>query len=170
MSNEVDPQAMRNTMRLWASGVSIVTTAADGQRGGLTVSSFTSLSLQPPMILVCLHKDSHAIPLIERSGVFAVSILNAEQAHISDRFAGRIPLQHDSQRFDGVNTFAAATGSPIIEGAVGWVDCKVALRHDGSTHWIYIGEVVATGSSSERAPLLYYDRGYRSLQPEIIGG
>ena len=168
MSNQIDPQAMRNTMRLWASGVSVVTTASNDQRGGLTVSSFSSLSLQPPMILVCLHKDSHAIPLIDESGIFGVSILNAEQEDISDRFAGRIPLEHDSQRFDGVSTFTAVTGAPLIEGAIGWVDCKVALRHDGSTHWIYIGEVVAAGSIPDQSPLLYYDRSYRSLVTESI--
>ncbi|MBE0690554.1 MAG: flavin reductase [Anaerolineae bacterium] len=161
---------MRNTLRLWASGVSVVTSAAGEERNGLTVSAFNSLSLEPPLILVCLHKDSTTIPMIEESGVFAVSILNSEQAHLSDRFAGRVPLAEGEERFTGVETFTATTGAPLIKDAVGWLDCRVNRRHDGSTHWIYIGEVVATGQSAETSdPLLYFDRNYRMVTREAIG-
>jgi flavin reductase (DIM6/NTAB) family NADH-FMN oxidoreductase RutF len=169
MSNPVDPQALRETMRLWASGVSVVTTAHGDERSGLTVSAFNSLSLQPPMVLICLHKDSHSIPVIDQSGVFAVSFLNAEQQQLSDRFAGRVPFAEGEDRFTGVETHTAATGSPIIAEAIAWVDCKVAMKHDGSTHWIYIGEVQATGQNSlNNAPLLYFDRAYRAMQREPI--
>jgi flavin reductase (DIM6/NTAB) family NADH-FMN oxidoreductase RutF len=169
MSTPVDPQALRETMRLWASGVSVVTTAHGEQRSGLTVSAFNSLSLQPPMVLICLHKDSHSIPMIDESGVFAVSFLNSEQQIISDRFAGRIPFAEGEDRFTGVLTHIAATGSPIISDAIAWVDCKVASKHDGSTHWIYIGEVQATGQNSlTTAPLLYFDRAYRTMQREPV--
>jgi flavin reductase (DIM6/NTAB) family NADH-FMN oxidoreductase RutF len=167
MSTSVDPQALRDTMRLWASGVSVVTTADGDLRGGLTVSAFNSLSLQPPMVLICLHKDSNSIPLIDSSGIFAVSFLNADQQVISDRFAGRIPLAEGEDRFTGVSTHLAVTGAPIIADAIAWVDCKVASKHDGSTHWIYIGEVQATGKNpSNPAPLLYFDRAYRTMQTE----
>jgi flavin reductase (DIM6/NTAB) family NADH-FMN oxidoreductase RutF len=169
MSTPVEPALMRETMRLWASGVSVVTSAYGDERSGLTVSAFNSLSLQPPMILICLHKDSHTIPLIEQSGVFAVSFLNGDQAHLSDRFAGRTPLGEGEDRFTGVETFTAATGSPIIGGAIGWVDCKVASKHDGSTHWIYIGEVHATGKNTlVTDPLLYFNRAYRAMEKEAV--
>lgn len=167
----VDPQAMRNSMRLWASGVSVVTSGDAYERAGLTVSAFNSLSLEPPMILICLHKDSHAIPLIEKTGIFAVSILGADQGIISDRFAGRVPLAEGEDRFTGVTTYTAATGAPIIGSAIAWLDCRVASRHDGSTHWIYIGEVVATGTDEiEHTPLLYFDRAYRALEKVAVSG
>ena len=167
-SHLVTPESMRSTMRLWASGVSVVTTAHGEEKAGLTVSAFSSLSLTPPMVLVCLHKDSHAIPVIDKSGVFAVSFLNGDQAHLSDRFAGRVPLENDEDRFDGVDTFAAETGAPVIHNAIAWVDCKVAMKHDGSTHWIYIGEVLATGQSLESTnPLLYFDRNYRTVEKQV---
>jgi flavin reductase (DIM6/NTAB) family NADH-FMN oxidoreductase RutF len=170
MNPVVDPQAMRNTLRLWASGVSIVSTADGDAYGGLTISSFTSLSLEPPMILVCVHKDSHTIPLIERSGVLAVSILSSEQSHLSDRFAGRVPLADDHERFNGVDTFTAVTGCPLIAGAIAWLDCSVASRHDGSTHWIYIGQVVATGTNkASEEPLLYFNRSYRAVEKVSAG-
>ncbi|MCA9909980.1 MAG: flavin reductase family protein [Anaerolineae bacterium] len=169
MADKVDPDDMRNTLRLWASGVSVVTSSAGNERNGLTVSAFNSLSLEPPLILVCLHKDSSTIPVIEESGVFAVSILNANQEHLSDRFAGRIPLEADEDRFTGVEAFTAVTGAPLLKEAIGWLDCRVHLRHDGSTHWIYIGEVVATGwSATPHDPLLYFDRNYRSIVRESI--
>ncbi|MCC6613634.1 MAG: flavin reductase family protein [Anaerolineae bacterium] len=170
MADHVGPEDMRDTLRLWASGVSVVTSAAGDERNGLTVSAFNSLSLEPPLILVCLHKDSNTIPMIEESGVFAVSILNSDQAYLSDRFAGRVDLDEDEDRFTGVETFTALTGSPLIKDAVGWLDCRVHTRHDGSTHWIYIGEVVATGhSSTTEDPLLYFDRNYRMVAREVIG-
>jgi 3-hydroxy-9,10-secoandrosta-1,3,5(10)-triene-9,17-dione monooxygenase reductase component len=168
MSTSVDSQAMRDTLRLWASGVSVVTTASATEKAGLTVSAFNSLSLDPPMILVCLHKDSHAIPTLQATGVFAVSILSAEQEHLSDRFAGRTPLAEGEDRFTDVPTHTAVTGSPILEGAIAWLDCRVRTIHDGSTHWILIGEVVATNTNAERVdPLLYFDRNYRSLTREF---
>jgi flavin reductase (DIM6/NTAB) family NADH-FMN oxidoreductase RutF len=169
MTATVDAQAMRNTLRLWASGVSVVTSGDAHERAGLTVSAFNSLSLDPPMILICLHKDSHAIPLIEKTGVFAVSILGDDQGGISDRFAGRVPLGESEDRFTGVTVYSAATGAPIIGSAIAWLDCRVASRHDGSTHWIYIGEVAATGTDEiAHTPLLYFDRAYRALEKVTV--
>jgi flavin reductase (DIM6/NTAB) family NADH-FMN oxidoreductase RutF len=167
MSFPVTPETMRDTMRMWASGVSIVTSANGSEPSGLTVSAFNSLSLTPPMVLVCIHKDSHTVPYIDQSGSFAVSFLNSEQPHLSDRFAGRIPFAEGEDRFTGVETFVAETGAPIIQSAIAWVDCKVATKHDGSTHWMYIGEVVATGqNSADTAPLLYFNRSYREIIKE----
>jgi flavin reductase (DIM6/NTAB) family NADH-FMN oxidoreductase RutF len=168
-SHLVTPDSMRSTMRLWASGVSVVTSAHGDERAGLTVSAFNSLSLTPPMVLICLHKDSHAIPIIDESGVFAVSFLNGDQSYLSDRFAGRVPLAEGEERFDNVDTFVAETGSPVLSGAVAWVDCKVAMKHDGSTHWIYIGEVLATGQHIDTTnPLLYFDRNYRAFEKMAV--
>ncbi|NDJ63024.1 MAG: flavin reductase [Chloroflexi bacterium] len=166
----VDPQAMRDTLRLWASGVSVVTTAlatpTGNQRAGMTVSAFNSLSLEPPSILVCLSKATTTVNLMAESDVFAVSILSEDSAELSDRFAGRHNLAENADRFLGVETHTASTGSPILSAALAWLDCKVCERYDGNTHWIVIGEVVATGQRDANvSPLLYYDRGYRTIAP-----
>jgi 3-hydroxy-9,10-secoandrosta-1,3,5(10)-triene-9,17-dione monooxygenase reductase component len=157
------PDEMRDTLRLWASGVSVVTTA-DGERlSGMTVSAFNSLSIAPPLILVCLHKASTTGQLIQATGHFAVSFLAAGQAQLSDLFAGRVPLEHKEERFIGLATHTAVTGSPILSESVAWLDCLVHEQHDGVTHWIVVGEVVATRAHPERKPLLYYNRDYHTL-------
>ena len=158
------PEEMRDTLRLWASGVSVVTTALGEHRAGMTVSAFNSLSIEPPLILVCLHKEASTAQLLQTTHHFAVSVLAVDQAHFSDRFAGRVPLESKEERFIGVPTRTAVTGSPILTDCVAWLDCVVYDQIDGSTHWIVVGEVVATGASPERRPLLYFDRDYHTLR------
>ncbi len=161
--------SLRDTLRLWGSGVSIVTTAhttPDGvtTRAGMTVSAFNSLSLEPPMILVCLNKEATAMHTLDQSNVFAVSILAENQAHLSDRFSGRVPVASHADRFEGVETYTVHTGSPIIQDALAWLDCRVHQRHDGNTHWIIVGEVLATGQHADiGAPLIYFNRNYHTL-------
>lgn len=159
----IDPTTMRDTLRFWASGVAIVTTAHGRSRAGMTVSAFNSLSLEPPLILICLHKDAGTAQLIRESNQFAVSILGNDHAYLSDRFAGRIPLAENEDRFDGVPLISAVTGSPILSESVAWLDCKVHEVFDGSTHWIITGLAVAAGRGTSEAPLIYYDRNYRML-------
>jgi flavin reductase (DIM6/NTAB) family NADH-FMN oxidoreductase RutF len=159
----IDPTIMRDTLRFWASGVAIVTTKHGENRAGMTVSAFNSLSLEPPLILVCLHKDAVTAELIEQSKHFAVSILGNDHAYLSDRFAGRIPLSEEEDRFDDVPLISAVTGSPILSEALAWLDCRVHQVHDGSTHWILTGLAVAAGRGDSEAPLIYYDRNYRAL-------
>jgi flavin reductase (DIM6/NTAB) family NADH-FMN oxidoreductase RutF len=161
----VDSTMMRDTLRLWASGVSIVATSDGTQRAGMTVSAFNSLCLEPPLVLVCLFKDTVTADLVQSAGVFSVSILHADQIALSDRFAGRVELEEGEDRFDGVPVFEAETGSPIIQGAIAWLDCRVTEVHDGVSHWIVIGETVAAGyRTDDTAPLLYFDRDYREVQ------
>lgn len=161
----VDPQLLRTTLRYWASGVTIVTTKLGDQRGGMTVSAFNSLSLEPAQIVICLNKDASSMPLLKESGIFAVNILATHQNAISDLFGGRIKLEEGKDRFDGLSLKTAATGAPILTDALAYLDCRVKSTHDGETHWIIIGEVLATEVQSEpHAPLVYYNRGYRKLE------
>lgn len=167
----IDATSLRDTLRFWGSGVSVVTSVHDDPTGhhiaGMTVSAFNSLSLEPPTVLVCLSKDTTTASLIENSGVFAASMLTTSQAELSDRFAGRIPLVANEDRFDDIPVFTAITGSPILHGALAWIDCRVVVRHDGNTHWIVIGEVLAAGHGSETAPpLIYYNRDYHTVATE----
>lgn len=159
----IDAHTMRDTLRLWASGVAVVTTQCEDQRAGMTVSAFNSLSLEPPLILVCLYKTTTTAKTIHECGHFAVSFLSEDQAYIADRFAGRVPLQENEDRFDGIALHTAVTGAPVLSDALAWLDCRVEQVHDGSTHWIVIGEVMAAGRRDGEAPLVYFNRNYRSL-------
>lgn len=162
----VDPQTMRDTLRLWATGVSVVTTADGAEQAGMTVSAFNSLCLEPPLVVVSVFKDTLVGEMVPQAGHFAVSFLHAGQADISDRFAGRIPLAEGEDRFDGVPLTRAVTGSPLLAEAIGWVDCRLYAAYDGVTHWLFIGEVVAAyHREGDNAPLIYFDRNYHELQP-----
>lgn len=158
-----DSTLLRHTMRLWATGVTVVTAQHDNQMRGMTVSSFTSVTMEPPLILICLQKQTETAQAVLDSGSFAVSMLGEEQREISNLFAGFVELAEDEDRFDRIEVALASTGSPIIKGAMGWIDCKVHATHDGSTHYIFVGEVVAASGESEhnQMPLIYYNRDYR---------
>lgn len=157
-----DPtEALRSTMRLWASGVTVVTTAHGGRRAGLTASSFTSVSVDPPLVLVCVHKRTDTAKLIRRARAFAISILGENQEAVARRFAGQTPIAPGTDRFTGVRTRARKTGAPTIEGSRAWLDCRLVGVRSLSSHFLVLGEVVATGRSNRPArPLLYHDRGY----------
>jgi flavin reductase (DIM6/NTAB) family NADH-FMN oxidoreductase RutF len=157
----LDPQILRLTMRQWATGVTVVTSVAGADRSGMTVSSFTSVSLEPPTVLVCLNKNTHTHALVAKSGVYAISLLAANQEALSNRFAGFEPDLED--RFDGVPIATAETGAPLLVGALAWLDCRVKQSVDTSTHTIYIGEVVDVQVHSEDEPLIYHNRRYRLL-------
>jgi flavin reductase (DIM6/NTAB) family NADH-FMN oxidoreductase RutF len=157
----VDSEALRMTMRQWATGVTVVTTVAGDERAGMTVSSFTSVTLEPPTVLVCLNKESYAHALVKRSGIFAISILGVGQEALSNRFAGLDPAVTD--RFEGLNLTTAQTGCPLLPGAIAWLDCIVRSEHDTYTHTIFIGEVVFARRDEEHAPLVYHNRSYHTL-------
>jgi flavin reductase (DIM6/NTAB) family NADH-FMN oxidoreductase RutF len=149
-------------MRHWTTGVGIATSADEGVQHGMTISSFTSLSLEPPLVLVSLGKSARTHDLALNSGVFAVTILSSLQQDISDRFAARISEVAD--RFAGVGTFALETGSPLIQGGLAYVDCRVTTTHDAGTHTVFIGEVVAVQAGEQGEPLVYFDKEYRETR------
>lgn len=157
----VEPEQLRLTLRLWASGVCLVTSHDRGQPHGMTVSSFTPISLSPPLVAVCLENTTRTNRLVHQSGVFAVSILHEAQADLADRFAGRIPDGAD--RFHDVSYTTAKTGSPIVDGCLAYLDCRLAASHPAGTHTLFLGEVLAAGRRPDGPPLLYFQRGYRRL-------
>jgi flavin reductase (DIM6/NTAB) family NADH-FMN oxidoreductase RutF len=148
-------------MRRWATGVTVVSAAHDGVQHGMTVSSFTSISLEPPYVLISLARHARTHGLVARSGEFAVTILSAEQQEISDRFAGRTP--DDEDRFAGLPTYTLAGSAPLLVGGLAGMCCKVVVAHDVGTHTLFVGEVVALSAASEGDPLLYYNRTYQEL-------
>ena len=159
-------EELRATMRLWANGVTVVTSALGKQRAGMTVSSFTSVSLEPPLVLICVFLGTETCNLIEESGVFAVSVLGAEHAQLSNQFAGFSELPEGADRFYNVATTTAESGCPILADSIAWVDCKVHSQLDAGTHRVIIGEVLAAQFDTEQpAPLIYFNRGYHTVKP-----
>jgi hydroxymethylglutaryl-CoA lyase len=154
-----DPTDFKRAMGQFASGVTVVTTKHGETPVGVTASSFTSLSLDPPLVLVSLNKKLFTHNVIAESGVFAVNVLSARQWELGMRFAGMKPEIKD--RFAGLGTITAATGSPILPDSLAWVDCTVWAMYDGGDHTIFVGEVKDLSVSEADMPLLYHNRLWR---------
>jgi flavin reductase (DIM6/NTAB) family NADH-FMN oxidoreductase RutF len=153
-------------MRNWASGVSVVVAEYEGLHG-ITVNTFTSISLEPPLIMVCLFKETDVAIAIRASRSFTVSILAADQEHLSNRFAGFDPdFPKESDFFGDLDLERTETDVPALKDSLGWVECRVWAIHDGSTHDVILGEVVAASPVKEdekRSPLIYYHRSYHHI-------
>ncbi len=157
----IDSTLFRDILSQFASGVTIVTTSNGETLHGLTVSSFCSVSLEPPLILVCIDKKASSHPVLQTSKRFAVNFLTAAQQDISNRFAD--PRRSPEERFQGLAVRTAVTQSPILPDVLAYLDCEVYAEYDGGDHTIFVGKVVA-GEVGEGAPLLYWNRGYRELK------
>lgn len=162
----VEPQEFKNALAQWASGVTILTSADGDQRVGITASSLTSVSLEPPRILVCVGRRLYTHEVIERSRVFAVNILGEDHLEWGMRFAGMLSEFED--RFAGLHCTTAVTGAPILPESLAWIDCRLVHAHDEGDHTIFVGEVEATGVQEAKAPLLYYSRQWRRLDEERL--
>jgi flavin reductase (DIM6/NTAB) family NADH-FMN oxidoreductase RutF len=161
-NEKIDSEMLRLAMRQWATGVTIVTSALNGKRHGMTVSSFTSVSLVPALVLVSIERVVRTHKLVSQSGVFGVSILADEHKQISDRFAGRESELED--RFKGLQTLTLETGAPLLYDGLANFDCKVIGQHEAGSHSLFIGLVVAVRVGNSGKPLIYYDRQYRQLK------
>jgi 3-hydroxy-9,10-secoandrosta-1,3,5(10)-triene-9,17-dione monooxygenase reductase component len=158
-----DAAAMRAARRRWASGVAVVTTRDDAGYRGAAVSAFAVVSLDPPLILVCLDREGRMSQLVPAAGVFAVSLLDRSGEFLADRFAGLAPLP--DARFTGVAHRLAASGCPVLAAALAWYDCRVHATHDGGDHLIIVGEVTAIGLGEDTDdPLLSYEGRYRGIE------
>jgi len=158
----VNREDFKNGLKLWASGVAVVTTKSEtfGIQG-MTVTAFSSVSVDPPLILVCLNDSADTGDGIRESQNFAVNFLNAGQEAVSNQFAGGCSQQ---QRFENISWSEAASGAPVIDTCLASLDCKVSQQVRAGTHWIIIGEVQEVVCRSGE-PLLYYSSAYRQLQP-----
>jgi flavin reductase (DIM6/NTAB) family NADH-FMN oxidoreductase RutF len=154
----VDPDAFRSVLGRFASGVTVVTVRdPKGRDQGMTVSAFSSVSLSPPLVMVCIGHDASLHPLIEQVTHFGVNILSATQEALSRRFAAHL------DRFDGVGFERGESGVALIEGALAFLECRIVARHPAGDHTIVIGEVEAAENRDDR-PLLYYRGGYAQLE------
>jgi flavin reductase (DIM6/NTAB) family NADH-FMN oxidoreductase RutF len=149
----MDASTFKAAMAKLASGVTVVTTRIDGEDHGFTATSFTSLSLDPPLVLVCAMRDHRNYEYLAKSQHYAVSVLSAADEELGLRFASsKVP-----DRFAGLSLERALTGAPILPSAIAWVDCRVRNVYEGGDHGIFVGEVVAAGAASGE-PLLYFER------------
>lgn len=154
-------QSFKNALSCWASGVSVV--AVRDPRGlsyGLTVSSFSSVSLRPPLVSVCINNANRLAAMAVESKGFAVSILAFGQQDVSNHFAsrGREPTEEQEVPCD-----ASPGGHPVVRDASAWVDCELAASHVEGDHTILIGRVRHAHSDEDREPLLYFRRAYRTV-------
>lgn len=162
-SDPITDQALRKIRGLFASGVTVVTTVHEGKLRGVTVSAFSAVSLNPPLVLICIANESESKDWIAESGAFAVNILSDEQEFLSERFAARAPIMN--ARFDGAPYHTASTGSPILVDSLAWYDCRMEATHDGGDHTIFIGRVEAVGfGAGGKQPLLYFANRYMKMR------
>jgi flavin reductase (DIM6/NTAB) family NADH-FMN oxidoreductase RutF len=152
----------RDTLGGFATGVNVITTRGEDHAYGMTASAFSSVSLDPPLILVCIGLSAAGSEMIRRNGVFAVNMLGAEQEPVSTFFASKErPRGRDALR--GVPHREEVTGAPILDGVAGFVDCNVHAVHEAGDHLIFIGEVVALGYNPDIRPLLFHGGSYALL-------
>lgn len=158
----IDPSEFRRVMGHFPTGVTVVTTLhEDGSPCGLTVNAFCSLSLEPALVLVCVEQDADSFGCIDRSGLFAVNILEEGRGESLSR---RFSTWGLDDKFRGVAHRVARTGCPILEAALAWLDCRVTEKVSAGDHAVFIGEVLEA-DAHEGGPLVYYRGGYGRFLP-----
>lgn len=142
----------------FATGVTVITSLrASGELHGLTANAFSSVSLVPPLLLVCVDKKAESYPCFEESKVFTVNILSAEQEALSRKFA-----VSGGNKFEGVSYRIGANGAPILDGSIAYLECKLSGSMDAGDHTVYLGEI-EQAETHEAKPLLFFRGGYREL-------
>lgn len=154
----IDEALFKLAMSHFASGVTVVTTEHDGTPYGMTVASFASLSLHPPLVLICIEKSVKTHDMLAAAGKFGVSILAQEQAEVSGRFASK----KIEDKFAGVAWSRGELGMPLIDNAICGLECRIEHELPGGDHTIFVGEVV-TARTTEGPPLVYFRSGYHQL-------
>ena len=152
------PAEFRTALRCFAAGVTVVTTRdREGRPSGMTASAFTSVSLDPPLVLVCVDHTATAHPCFRAHGWFAVNVLRREQEALSRRFA-----ESGGDKFDGVPYHEGSTGLPLLDGALATLECRVVEAHEAGDHTIFVGAVEAASVTGGR-PLVYFHGGYHGV-------
>jgi flavin reductase (DIM6/NTAB) family NADH-FMN oxidoreductase RutF len=157
----VDPRVMRDVLGHFASGVTVVT--ADGADGpiGFTCQSFSSLSLDPPLVAFAPARTSSTWPRLRQAGRFCVNVLAADQSGLSQAFA-----RSGTDRYAGVSWTPSPHGSPVLDGVVAWIDSELWAEYDGGDHTIVVARVLDLGADPARSPLVFH-RGAYGLQVQL---
>lgn len=153
---------LREVMRRWVSGVAILTTGDHMQQHGMTVSSFTSISVDPPMVTVTLNNATRTKQLVDTTGAFAINLLSEGQEELSERFAGRV--SDHVNRFDGVRVQYSPEDIPMLPDAAAYVLCRVVYTYAMANSTLYIAEVIRSIKAANHPPLVYFDRSYHRIE------
>lgn len=160
--SEVSSDDFRNAMRRLTGGVSVITAGRGKDISGMTVTSVTSLSVEPASLIVAVNRAASSWPLIRRHGFFGVNILNADQIDIAERFTGKDGLK-GAERFAGADWFTRASGVPLLSGALAAIDCEVDEVVERHSHAIVIGRVLDLQVSRRSAALAYWHGQYLAI-------
>lgn len=153
-----DPRDFRRALGQFPTGVCVVTCAPDGTPHGMTMSSFNTLSLDPPLVLFSIDRRALSLPEWERADAFAVNVLAEGQAELSNRFANP-----RGRKWEGVEHHASPLGAPILPGAAAWYECVPHARHDGGDHVLFVVRVRSYRAEPERRPLVFCQGRYMQL-------
>jgi flavin reductase (DIM6/NTAB) family NADH-FMN oxidoreductase RutF len=157
----IEREKLRDVLAKFASGVTVVTSADAQGFHGVTVSAFCSLSLEPPLALICVANYSQSRDLLVTAERFAVNILSRGQTFLAEQFSGQTPLADPT--FSRVPHRLSPGGIPLIDDAVAWLECRRWAVHDGGDHTIVIGEIEALGLGDQDDPLIHFDRTFTEL-------
>lgn len=158
----VDPRLMRDVLGHFASGITVVTAIGDDGPIGFTCQSFSSLSLDPPLVAFAPARTSTTWPRLRDIGRFCVNVLADDQDALSSAFA-----RSGTDKFAGVSWEPSAHGSPVLDGVVAWIDCALFAEHEGGDHTIVVGRVLDLGATAEKTPLVFH-RGAYGLQAAVV--
>jgi flavin reductase (DIM6/NTAB) family NADH-FMN oxidoreductase RutF len=156
----IDAARYRQVLGHFATGITVVTTTSGGVPAGLAVNSFTSVSLDPPLVAFCVARTSSTWPRIQAVGAFCVNIMAEDQEELCRVFA-----TSGVDKFRGVGWRPAESGAPILAGALAWIDCSVEAEHPAGDHVIVVGQVRELGVAREGRPLVFYRGGYGRFEP-----
>jgi flavin reductase (DIM6/NTAB) family NADH-FMN oxidoreductase RutF len=151
---------LRSILRLFPSGVCVVTADADGDRIGVTIGSLVSLSLRPPLVGVAVGKANALHEVLRAAGAFGISLLRGDQADVAARFALGMP---PASLWDSVDVRVGATGAPLLADALGWLECRVHAEHGVGDHTLFVGEVVEAAEGKPGPGLVYREHGYHAV-------
>jgi len=158
----VDPRVMRDVLGHFVSGVTVVTAMGTGGPVGFTCQSFSSLSLDPPLVAFAPARSSSTWPRLREAGRFCVNVLAEEQSGLSRQFA-----RSGTDKYAGVHWAPSPHGSPMLEGVVAWIDSELWAEYDGGDHTIVVARVLDLGADASRTPLLFH-RGAYGLQDATV--
>jgi flavin reductase (DIM6/NTAB) family NADH-FMN oxidoreductase RutF len=163
-----DPSLFRQVLGRFATGVTVVTVCKGDTKRGMTANAFSSVSLNPPLVLVSVDKRADTHGLLMEGDVFCINILAEHHREWSDWWAGKAPS--DVDQFANVSFSTKVTGCPVLDGCLGYIDCKVWARYDGGDHTLFIGEVqeAAINDDPNIKPLLFFASKYRRLSDEPL--
>lgn len=156
----IDPQSFRKVLGAYPTGVCVISAIVDGMKFGLAVGSFTSISLDPPLVGFFPGKSSNSWKRIEKAGRFCVSVLGADQRDICQRFASKA-----EDKFADLAHGTSPAGLPIIDGAMAWIDCRLETVYDIGDHYLVVGAVDHLHCTDAGTPLIFLRGGYHASAP-----